>query len=213
LTTVQRRRDIALAMDGPRLLYLHGFASGPDSTKAVQLAEHYAARGVTLERLNLRLPSLEHLRLSTMIAAVRAAIGGEHDRAVLFGSSLGGLTAFRVVERWRDGMSDAEWRRWRELGYYETEDYATGRMARVDHGFIVDAEEVDARGGGWPDVRVPTLILHGCGDEVVPIELSRRFAAGQRHVRLIELDDGHQLAASLPAIASAADQFLAGVLG
>src|SRR3954454_10045145 len=82
----------------PRWLYLHGFASGPQSAKGVALAGNYARQGIHLERLNLRQPSLEHLSLSAMMRTVRAAIGGEHDRAIVFGSSLGGLTACRVAE-------------------------------------------------------------------------------------------------------------------
>ena len=56
---------------GPRWLYLHGFASSPESAKARALAEHYAARGIDLERLDLRLPSFEHLRLSAIVEHVR----------------------------------------------------------------------------------------------------------------------------------------------
>src|SRR4051794_36524174 len=84
---------------GPRFLYLHGFASGPHSTKGLAVAAHYQRRGLAVERLDLRVPSFEHLRLSAMIETVRGAIGGERERAVLFGSSLGGLTACRVAER------------------------------------------------------------------------------------------------------------------
>jgi hypothetical protein len=62
-------------------------------------------------------------------------------------------------------------------------------------------------------VRVPTLIVHGVNDPVVDVELSRRFAAGKRHVRLVEVDDGHELAASLDRIKTEADSFLAPFLG
>jgi dipeptidyl aminopeptidase/acylaminoacyl peptidase len=44
------------------------------------------------------------------------------------------------------------------------------------------------------------VILHGVRDDVVPIETSRRFVADRPHVRLIELDDGHELLATLPEI-------------
>src|SRR5687768_10332668 len=87
------------AVTAPRILYLHGFASGPRSTKGVAFAEHLARRGVAVDRLDLRVPSLEHLRLSRMIDTVQAAIGSPRDRIVLVGSSLGGLTAARVAER------------------------------------------------------------------------------------------------------------------
>src|SRR5262245_29129985 len=216
---------------GPRWLYIHGFASGPDSFKGVALAEHYRARGITLSRLNLRLPSFEHLRLSAMIDAVRAELGGQRDRAVLLGSSLGALTAcrvaeadarvcalvllapaFRLFERWRQRLGEEGWRAWQQEGWLETDDYAEKRRSRVDFGFVLDAQAIDERSGGWPDVRVPTLIIHGTADTVVDVGLSRTWAAGKRHVRLVEVDDGHELAASLPRIKAEADAFLAGFL-
>jgi pimeloyl-ACP methyl ester carboxylesterase len=213
---------------GPRWLYLHGFASGPGSAKGTRLAEHYAGKGVTLERLDLRQPSMEHLRLSAMIAHVREAIGSPADRAIVFGSSLGGLTAarvaeedarvcalvllapaFRMAERWRSRLGRAEWEKWHTTGYIETKDHARGGMARVDFGFAEDAARVDARGGGWPDVRVPTLVIHGTRDDMVPVEGSRAWAAGKRHVRLVEVDDDHELVASLDLVAREADRHLA----
>ncbi|WP_437943906.1 YqiA/YcfP family alpha/beta fold hydrolase [Sorangium sp. So ce281] len=217
---------------GPRWLYLHGFASGPSSTKGVRIAAHFEQRGVAVERLDLRVPSLERLRLSAMIGAVKQAIGGDRDRAVVMGSSLGGLTAcrvaeedarvcalvllapaFRIMERWRLRLGEEGFRAWAERGWLEVDDYAEKKRARVDFGFAADAAELDERSGGWPDVRVPTLIVHGQSDEVVDIELSRTFAAGKRHVRLIEVDDGHELVASIPRILREADEFLRHFVG
>ncbi|MCI0671403.1 MAG: alpha/beta fold hydrolase [Myxococcaceae bacterium] len=214
--------------EGPRWLYLHGFASGPDSAKGVALASHYAKAGVQLERLNLRVPSLERLRLSAMLETVRGAIGGERDRAVVFGSSLGGLAAcrvaeqdarvcalvllapaFRLGEQLRRRLGDAGWHRWEAEGWLETDDFAEKRRTRVDFGFIRDAAEVDARSGGWPDVRVPTLLVHGRRDDTCDVESSRAWARGRSHVRLVEVDDGHELVDSLPRIAEEADAFLA----
>jgi pimeloyl-ACP methyl ester carboxylesterase len=217
---------------GPRWLYLHGFASGPDSKKARGLAEHYGRRGVDLERLDLRRPSLEHLRLAAMMEHVAARIGGERDRAVLIGSSLGGLTACRVAERdarvcalvllapafalargWRRRLGEDGWNAWRTSGWIATQDYAKNETARVDFGFVEEIERVDAADDGLPDVRVPTLIVHGVHDETVEVERSRAFARGRRHVRLVEVDDGHELTASLGRIEAEADGFLAGFLG
>jgi pimeloyl-ACP methyl ester carboxylesterase len=222
-----------MSVPGPRWLYLHGFASGPESAKGVALAAHYQRRGIAMERLNLRVPSMEHLRLSAMIATVRDAIGGERDRAILFGSSLGGLTACRVAEsdprvcalvllapalrgaeRWRANMGDEAWRRWEESGWLEVTDFAGERLTtRVDFDFARDLAAVDGVGDGWPDVRVPTLIVHGRGDTVVDIDYSRRWARDRRWVQMIELDDGHELVASLDRIANEADRFLDHFLG
>jgi pimeloyl-ACP methyl ester carboxylesterase len=220
------------APTAPRFLYLHGFGSSPGSTKGVAFAEHFGRLGLELQRLDLRVPSLEHLRLSAAIEVTRAAIGGERDRAVLLGSSLGGITAarvaaldprvcalvllapaFRLAEGWRARMGEEGVRRWREAGWLEIDDYLTGGKARVDFAFAEDAMAIDAADGGWPDVRVPTLILHGRGDAVVDVAVSRAFAGSRRHVRLVELDDGHELTATLPQLLAEAQAFLAPFLG
>lgn len=215
------------APTGLRWLYLHGFASGPDSTKGVAVARHYAGQGLHVERLNLRVPSMEELRVSAMLATVRAALGGSEERAVLFGSSLGGLVAartaeqdarvcalvllapaFRVVEQLHRRMGDAGWAQWNRVGWIETDDFAEKRKVRIHSGFIPDAETVDARTGGWPDVRVPTLIIHGRADDTCDVRYTRQWAEGRRHVRVVEVDDGHELTASLPRILSESDDFL-----
>lgn len=207
-----------------RHLYLHGFGSGPSSFKGVAFAEHYAAKGIAIERLNLRVPSLEHLRVSQMIATAQAALGAPDDTAILFGSSLGALTAarvaakdprvtrlvllapaFRLIDRWREMLGPAL-DEWRETGWREFMDYTTKQMTRIDFGFMEDAVLVEADGD--PDVRVPTLIIHGTNDETVPIEHARRFAASRANVEMIELPDGHELIASLPRILAEVDRFL-----
>lgn len=212
----------------PRFLYLHGFGSTANSKKGVATTEHFAARGVAIERLDLRVPSFERLRLSAMIETTIAAIGGDRDRAVLLGSSLGALTAarvaerdarvaglvllapaFRLIDRWRVQLGD-EWAAWERSGWREVHDYATGQLARIDFGFTEDVAAVDV---GFPDVRVPTVIVHGTRDETVPVEHSREFAAGQRHVRLVEVDDGHELVGSLPRILAEMERFLAPWIG
>jgi pimeloyl-ACP methyl ester carboxylesterase len=217
---------------GPRWIYLHGFASSPDSTKARHLAAHYATRGIEVERLDLRKPSFEKLRLSAMIEHVRERMGDARDRAVLIGSSLGGLTACRVAEIdarvsalvlmapafglakiWRGSLGEKGWEDWRTAGWLEVLDHATGRSSKVDFGFADEIARMDVEDGGFPDVRIPTLIIAGVRDDTVPVEKARAFARGKRHVRLIEVDDGHELTASLERVVAEADAFLAGFLG
>jgi len=204
-----------------QILYLHGFASGPMSKKGVAFEQYFAPKGIAIERLNLRVPSFEHLRLSAMIETTRAAI---REPAILIGSSLGGLTAARVAERddrvhalvllapafqlanrWRESLGEG-YDSWQASGWRAVVDYTTGKTAKVDFGFIEDAHAIDI---GFPEVRVPTLILHGVNDDVVPIERSRTFAQERPHVRLIELDDGHELVASIPRLLTEAEAFIA----
>jgi len=206
------------------ILYAHGFASGPLSKKGVAVREHLARRGLSVELLDLRVPSPTGLRLSRMIEVVRDAIG-DAPRAVAIGSSLGGLTvahaaardpriaatvllapAFRVAERWRRRMGEEDWEKWRRDGVFTYEDHATGGTLDVDFGFIEDAAAIDT---GWPDVRVPTTIIHGRNDETVEPELSRTYAATRPNVRLLEVEDDHQLLRSLDVICAEIDRAIA----
>lgn len=60
-----------------------------------------------------------------------------------------------------------------------------------------------------PDV-CQTVIVHGNADESVPIDYSRRLAARSgAHVRLIEVEDNHRLAGSMPVIIQAVRGMLA----
>lgn len=216
-------------MTAPRLLYLHGFASSTHSRKAVAFRDDFARRGSSLAILDLRLPSLAELRLSAMIDAVRAAIGEPADRAVLVGSSLGGLTAarvaerdprvcglvllapaFRLAERWREQLGDRAWQAWQSSGWHPFHDHATGRPTNVHFEFAAEAERFDrADRSGGPDVRVPTLIFHGRRDDVVPIARSYAFARDKPHVELRELDDDHEMVASIPQLVAETANWLA----
>jgi pimeloyl-ACP methyl ester carboxylesterase len=207
-----------------RCLYLHGFASGPASSKGRALAADFAVRGVDVELLDLRIPSLAHLRPSAMIEHVLATIG-ERGPVVLVGSSLGGLTAARVAarspavealvllapafcfaERWRQRLGDDGW--------LEVQDHAEKRPAKVDFAFFEDALALDALDGGRPPAEVPTWVAHGRADDVVDIERSRQWVASSGgKASLLELDDDHQLLSSLPVILPRAWGFLAPWLG
>ena len=211
---------------GPTFLYLHGFASSAASTKARAFVAWGLEHGVDVQALDLRAPSLEHLRFSAIKARVHAAIGagGPRNRVVLVGSSLGGLTALRVaeeeprvaavflmapalrlVEQWRARLGEAAWTRWRETNAFEVTDYATNRKTNVDFRFVEELAELDS---GDPDVRVPMCIVHGTRDDVVDIERSRLYVSERRHARLVEVDDGHELNDSLSRIRAEASTFL-----
>jgi pimeloyl-ACP methyl ester carboxylesterase len=224
-----------------RVLYLHGFASGPRSTKGLAFERHFAARGVTVERLDLRVPSLEHLRFSAMLEVVRAALGA--GPAVVIGSSLGGLCAartaalddrvrglvllapaFGLAKRWREQLGP-EWDIWKATGWRAITDYTTGQPARIDFGFVEELGSMTLEmpspvgtgarpaappnGGAVRSKSVPTLILHGTRDEVVPIASSRAIATRRdANVDLVELDDTHELIDSLPTMLARTEAFL-----
>jgi len=213
-----------------KILYAHGFASGPLSKKGVAVRDHLAARGLEVTLLDLRVPTPNGLRLSRMIEVVREHIG-DGERALVIGSSLGGLTcaraaerdprivatvlmapAFRFADRWRARLGELEWATWQREGTYRYDDHATGGSLDVDFGFVEDAARTDGVGpDAWPDVTVPTTIVHGVRDEVVAPWLSRTFAATRPNVSLVEVDDDHQLLGSIPVILAEIDRMLARV--
>jgi hypothetical protein len=212
----------------PVWLYLHGFASGPTSFKGREFVGWSRARGVTMHALDLRVPSMEELRFSAMKTRVREAIdasGGAHARAVLVGSSLGGLCALRVAEedprvcavfamapafrlaaRWRARLGEPAFERWKTDGFVEVDDHMTGGRSRVGYSFYDELDRIDS---GFPDVRVPVCIVQGVRDDVVDPENARIFARGKPHVRLVEVDDGHELVDSMPEILREAAGFFA----
>lgn len=211
----------------PIFLYLHGFASSPASSKARAFEAWGKSNGIAIDVLDLRVPSFEGLRFSAIKRRVREAIdaaGGDRSRAVLIGSSLGGITALRVAEedarvaavfamapafelasQWRLRLGEQAWAAWQATGWLEVDDYATSTKAKVEFGFVSEMGRLDV---GFPDVRVPVTVVHGVNDDVVQPSLSRAWSRGKRHVRLCEVEDGHELRESIPLILEEAANFV-----
>ena len=58
-------------------------------------------------------------------------------------------------------------------------------------------------------VTVPTRVIHGVSDDIVPIGVSRRYCElSGSHTQLLEVDDGHRLSDSLATISHAAFQLM-----
>ena len=208
------------------LLYLHGFASGPSSHKARVLSERFSALGAPLHVPDLTpgADGFERSSPSSMLAIAEAALGGAEPPHAIIGSSLGGYLAalaasrdpsveklvllapaFRLFERWRARLGPAELEDWRTNGL-ETMHYASGRMRRIGFQFFEDASGFPA----FPEVRVPTLCIAGTRDDTVPFEDVEAFVERTPTARLVAVDDGHELAASLDRIFDEARAFLLG---
>jgi pimeloyl-ACP methyl ester carboxylesterase len=206
------------------LLYLHGFGSGPASKKARHLVTTFAARGVTLEALDLTPgdDGFERSSPSSMLAVVQARLASSAPPHALVGSSLGGYLAavaasrdasierlvllapaFRLFERWDKRLGADERETWRREGR-EVFHFASQRNRRLGWQFHEDARSYPQ----FPEVRVPTLCIAGRRDETVPIADVAAFVERTPTARLIEVDDGHELTDSLDRIAEEAWAFL-----
>jgi uncharacterized protein len=211
------------------ILYLHGFASGPSSRKARVLSERFAAIGVRLAVPDLTPgdDGFERSSPSSMLAVAERALAGARPPHAIVGSSLGGYLAaviasrspeierlvllapaFRLFERWSARLTDAQKADWKANGL-ETFHYASNRQRRIGWQFFEDA----ARFPAFPAVRVPALCLAGTRDETVPFADVEAFVTRTPTARLVPLDDGHELAASLDRIFDEGRAFLRPLTG
>lgn len=205
-----------------RHAYLHGFGSSPRSKKGTRLAAEFAKAGITLEQPDLNCPSFAKLSPAAQIAALEEMTRGQTWKLV--GSSLGGWLAARFAElypervegmvllcpgfdmarRWPAIVGTKALEQWKREGSLLFPD-ADGTLVPVHYAFYEEGKSTPP----YPAARCPILIVHGTRDETVPIDSSRRYAAEHANVRLLEVDDVHDLLASIPTIVSESTRFFA----
>lgn len=189
--------------------YLHGFASSPNSAKARDLGDRFSAAHLSLVIPDLNQDDFAHLTLSRQIAQVEALLPPPPEPVVLIGSSFGGLTAawlgdrhpqvqklvllapaFGFLDHWLPRLGPEQVQQWKSTGMLSVYHYGDQAMRSLHYGFISDAAVYDDNTLRRP---VPTLILHGIRDDVIPVQASRDYAATRPWVMLEELDSDHAL--------------------
>ncbi|MEQ1730111.1 MAG: YqiA/YcfP family alpha/beta fold hydrolase, partial [Vicinamibacterales bacterium] len=81
------------------VIYLHGFASSPDSTKARYFSERLGAHGVPLVTPDFNQPDFATLTMSRMLTQLSRHLDDAGGRVSLIGSSLGGALAVLAAAR------------------------------------------------------------------------------------------------------------------
>lgn len=201
--------------------YLHGLASSPQSTKAQQLRDRLRSRGISLQIPDLNNGDFEGLTVSRQIRQVRqicSEMGDETSNlpVTLVGSSLGGLTAAWVAQQQTNvvrvvllapafgfpdcWLSAAQVSQWLDAGWLALYHYGEGRSRRLHAEFVRDARRYSTSGLTRP---VPTTILHGTEDAIVPVAVSRDYARSRPWVTLRELPSDHALTDAMGAIEAA----------
>jgi alpha-beta hydrolase superfamily lysophospholipase len=199
----------------PHIIYLHGLGSGPRSQKGVLVRDHFSALGCSVSLPSITVPNLERLSPLDAIKLVQSEIAARGaSPLVVMGSSFGAFVAVHAV----NGMGAGErghlrrmvllapvfnpWdassglltpereRVWRERGVAPVLDLESGQEVPVHYRFVEELRAFDSTSLVMP---VPTLIIHGTRDEVVPVSQSKEFAAGRPDVALELVDDSHQL--------------------
>lgn len=196
-------------------IYLHGFASSPQSTKAIYLRDRFAALEIKLKIPDLNQGDFSHLTITRQLNQVEVEFPSGVP-VTLIGSSLGGLTAawlaqrhfqvkrlvllapaFQFLSHWCPTLGEEKLRHWQIEQYMTVYHYGEKRSLPLSYGFVLDAAQYQDEHLLRP---IPTLILHGCQDEVIQIQASRDFAAQRPWVQLIEVDSNHALSNVLPEI-------------
>ena len=205
----------------PVWIFLHGLGADRSGSKAARFREWVVSRGHGFLSFDFTGHGesggdCRGLTLSRNLEDAGRAVefvGAERPGAeiVLIGSSMGGIAAlwyaalhpgavaqvfavapaFGMTARFAASLSQAEREDWARRGYYPV---PIGDLV-LEFGWGAVADERN-----YPDDRLaaaletPALLLHGDADAVVPVGLSRDFAASAPTADLVEIADGdHRL--------------------
>ena len=190
-------------------IYLHGFASSPQSAKAKYIKNCFSALNINLKIPDLNRGDFSHLTLTRQLQQVTAEINASPSPVILIGSSFGGLTstflaennskveklillapAFKFLSHWLPTLGEQQFKKWQSEGTLPIYHYAKNDYLPLNYDFVTDLEKYNEE---KLERSLPTLILHGSRDEVIPIQASRDFAANRPWVKLISLDSDHSL--------------------
>jgi uncharacterized protein len=205
-----------------RVVYLHGFASGPSSTKARFFREKIEERGAKVDVPDLAEGNFRGLTITSQLRVIEQVCGA--GPVSLMGSSLGGYLAalyaglhpegvdrvvllapgFGFPTRWPERMGAERMQDWKRTGWTPVFHYATGREEPLGYQMVEDARRYpDA-----PSFDQPALIFHGVNDPVVPAQASIDFASSHPNVTLRLLPSGHELTDVLELMWSEVATFL-----
>ncbi|HEX5216802.1 MAG TPA: YqiA/YcfP family alpha/beta fold hydrolase [Vicinamibacterales bacterium] len=210
------------------VLYLHGFASSPQSSKAARFERELAAHGIGCSCPDFNQPAFETLTVSRMLDQTRAAIAVAPPGAIgLIGSSLGAFVAVHAANdpamrariarlillapaldfggnRLRQ-LGDHGIEEWRRTGKLQVFHYAHNEPRDVGFALYEDAARYDAF---VVEPAMPTLVFQGTRDASVSPDMVRQWCAGRPSIDLRLLDDEHQLTASMDGIWAESARFL-----
>lgn len=207
------------------VVYLHGFASSPRSSKAQYFARELAAHGVGFSCPDFNEPSFETLTVTRMLAQTRTAIdAAPRGPVALVGSSLGAFVAVHAAvrdprvdrlilmapaldfggNRLRQ-LGETGIEQWRSDGSISIFHHGYGEPRRVGYALYEDTAQYDAL---TLAIAQPMLVFQGLHDAAVDPKMIQRWASSRANVDLHLMDDDHQLSATVGDIWRASERFL-----
>jgi pimeloyl-ACP methyl ester carboxylesterase len=192
-----------------RLVYLHGFASSPQSSKAQFFFAKFQALGQNLEIPQLDQGDFTRLTITGQLRVIEQTVGSGQAPVILMGSSLGGYLAalyasrnpqaveklvlmapaFQFPSRLRARFSPQDLAAWKKRGSTAVFHYGYKKDVDLGYQFVEDAQLYEEE----PDAPQPALLFHGLRDKDVPPAVSQAYAARRPHRTLRLFDSGHEL--------------------
>jgi uncharacterized protein len=207
-----------------KYLYLHGFASSPNSYKARYMRQRFTDIGLTLHIPDLNLTDFSTVTLSDQLLYLDRKYFDNHEPITVFGSSLGGFLAVQLAaqntlvqklilfapafgfsHRIAKSLGEENITKWQQDDIREFYHYGLKRNVNLHFNFFTDAQKYSEEN---LTRSLPMLIFHGLHDDVVPVSLSQEFAKLRSQVTLKLLDDDHALGKDLDSIWQDTKQFL-----
>ena len=188
-----------------RVLFAHGLWSAPGGSKPTYMRE--------ILGWDVVCPDMRRngWSVSSQALTVRQELESSESFDILIGSSFGALAianaiegyegdsrlallapAFGVYDTLASQIGDQAMEMWREDGVRSFIPPDWEEEVLLPWSFMEDALAC-----GWPVLQHRTVILHGRGDDVVPVENSYKASRESEVTDLVEVDDGHRLAESL----------------
>lgn len=205
-------------------IYLHGFASSPDSAKGRYFRERFRECGLELHAPDLNEGGFSTLTLSRQLQQVERLSEGLAGELTIIGSSLGGYTAALFANRVRRVVRlvllapafDFVGRRLREEGEAYFHEWAAegskpfyhfgyGQELPLDYGFVEDARRYENERYA---LDIPAFVVQGLYDDTVPPETAWQYFRENRESRLLLLHSDHSLGDAVDEIWTHARVFL-----
>ena len=196
-----------------QFIYLHGFASGPNSKKATVFKQAFNRKKISLTIPDLEEEGFENLTISGQIHIVESIISQNSGKCFgLIGSSLGGYLAalvaesnpsvvsiylmapaFKFLKRWKKKL-DYKYGFSKLPEFINVFHYRYNEERRLNRHFFEDAEQ-------WENVpfsrELPIRLVHGIHDESVDIQVSREFSGSRPWCEFLEIESDHGLLSHL----------------
>jgi len=202
-------------------IYLHGFASGPNSNKASAFKKRFEELKIPIQIPDLQENDFKNLTLSRQIKLIQSILDNNNkEKYGIIGSSMGGYLAclaaqarnsvkamylmapgFNFLNRWKNKLKLSN----NTESLISVYHYGYNKEVLLNTNLFRDAET-------WQTLPlnkvIPTKIVHGLHDDTVDIQESRNFVASHPWCHLTEVDSDHGLLSTIDWIIEDSLNFL-----